>query len=161
MLISTVLFLLPSLISVSALPPISAPSPTPFLHSNLTSSVGLTIECFARDATTRPVSIHNCIRALDLIRQEPLWDDVVEWSARRSGTEILRYWTWGPCAIAVFPKSDTAVDAFSVQEVAGMAMNVLTACVAMSDKCGGRVDVGPKGVFSVGVRGKPVDGGYV
>jgi hypothetical protein len=42
-----------------------------------------------------------------------------------------------------------------------MAMHVLTACVAMRDKCGGRVDVGPKEVFSVGVRGTPVDGGYV
>lgn len=44
--------------------------------------------------------------------------------------------------------------------VTAMAMDVLTACVAMNDKCGGRIDVGPKEVFSVGVRSYPVGRDY-
>lgn len=73
--------------------------------------------------------------------------------------KILRLWKWGPCAIALFPRSDTAEDGFSLRDVAGMAMHVLTECVSKSDKCGGRVNVGPKEVFGVGVRG--IDGDYV
>ncbi len=160
MLISIILLLLPSLISVSALPPISVPSPNLYQPSNSTASVGRSFECYTPHEGIKPLDIHNCIRAVNLIRQDPLWEDVEKWSVPRSGHRVMRHWVWGPCTVAIFPRTDTAEDEFSLKTVAGCAMDVLTACVAKNDKYGGRIDVGPKGVFGVGVRSSFLGGDF-
>ena len=112
----------------------------------------ITITCFTPHDQIRPITIGDCIRAVNLIRQDIDFDRVEDWSAARSGHQILRHWTWGPCAVALFPDSETAADTFSLQPIALAAMNVMTVCVAKNDHRGGRMKVGPKEEFSVGVR---------
>ena len=152
MLLSRLFLLLPSLIAASALPSMPALALTPALPVNSNSSLGETVQCYTPPSGYSVITIHDCIRAVNLIRQVPLYKLPQRWSAPLSRGRIIEHWTWGECAVVLFPRSPSAEDVFSLAEVLDKAISILQNCVAMHDKRGGRMKVGPEQVFGVGVR---------
>ena len=152
MLISSIFLLLPSVLSVSALPSTPALALAPALPVSSNSSFAVIAECFTPATGYSVLTVRDCIRAVDLIRQDPSYERPRRWSSLSEGHRIIEQWTWGECVIVVYPREASAEDVFPLAEVLEKAMLILQACVATHSKRGGRMKLGPEEVFGVGIK---------
>lgn len=75
------------------------------------------------------------------------------------GIERYRSWTWGSCVLLLKPKSIQSYDTFSRLKLAEEASRVVTGCVNPAHQFkGGFTWIGPKGVFTLAVMGRPRPG---
>lgn len=88
-----------------------------------------------------------------VIAESPRAVDPENWGP---GIEKYRAWTWGSCALILKPKSIQSFDTFSRLKLAEEASRVVTGCVNQAHQFkGGYTSIGPKGVFTLAVMGRP------
>ncbi len=152
MLISThtiiVLFLQLLLGLSSAL---SIPEPTSLTNETATRR----LVCYqGRSIAPRISEPDDCgIAVRAVIAERPRAVDPESWGP---GIEKYKSWTWGSCTLLLKPNSIQSYDTFSRLKLAEEASRVVTGCVNPAHQFkGGFTSIGPKGVFTLAVMGRP------
>ena len=143
-----VLFLqsLPGLSSALSIPEI-----TPLTNETATRR----LICYqARSIVPRIIEPDDCgIAVRAVIAEGPRAVDPETWGP---GIEKYKAWTWSSCTILLKPNSIQSYDTFSRLKLAEEASRVVTGCVnAAHQYKGGYTSIGPKGVFTLAVMGRP------
>jgi hypothetical protein len=111
----------------------------------------------ARSIVPRISEPDDCgIAVRAVIAESPRAVDPESW-----GPDIEKYkaWTWGSCALLLKPNSIQSYDTFSRLKLAEEASRVVTGCVNPAHQFkGGYTSIGPKGVFTLAVMGRPRPG---
>lgn len=133
---------------------LSIPATTSLINETATRR----LFCYAgRSIAPRISEPDDCglaIRAV--IAEGPRAVDPESWGP---GIEKYKAWTWGSCVLLLKPNSIQSYDTFSRLKLAEEASRVVTGCVNAAHQFrGGFTSIGPKGVFTLAVMGRPRPG---
>ncbi len=125
---------------------------TSSLSLNTTSPLhDLPVTCLNRQPALTPPPMADCQAALTLLFLEPNFNAARRWARPDPESFIVKKWSSRQCSIALIAKTVAARDLMKPVLIADAATQVILRCVRGHDMVGGKVTVGRREVFEVGV----------